>query len=91
MESVFQIRVYFIGRVQGVGFRYSASRMARGYELTGFVRNLIDGRVELIAQGEQKECRAFVKALADEMEGFIREKHATESTAEPCYKEFSIR
>jgi len=48
---------YFSGRVQGVGFRYQATRLARGLGLTGYVMNLWDGRVEMEVQGE--ECRIW--------------------------------
>ena len=46
------VRYFVSGRVQGVGFRYSAQRRARGLGLTGYVRNRADGRVELWAEGD---------------------------------------
>ena len=57
-------QVLYTGRVQGVGFRYSVKQIAAGYEVTGWVRNLADGRVELAASGEQPEVEAFIEAIA---------------------------
>lgn len=54
---------YFSGRVQGVGFRYQATRIARGLGLTGYVKNLWDGRVELEAQGEEIQVWDLVSEL----------------------------
>ncbi len=54
---------YFSGRVQGVGFRYQAVRLARSLGLTGTVRNLWDGRVELEAQGEETAVWDLLSAL----------------------------
>ena len=51
-------QVFYSGRVQGVGFRYSAREVACGCEVTGFVRNLPDGRVELVVEGEEAEIKA---------------------------------
>lgn len=66
-------QVYYSGRVQGVGFRYSAREVACGYEVTGVVRNLDDGRVELIAEGQETEVRAFLDAIrASHLGGHIR-------------------
>ena len=48
-------RVFFSGRVQGVGFRYETKRIAMGYEVVGTVSNLEDGRVELCVMGEELE------------------------------------
>ena len=50
-------RVYFSGRVQGVGFRFTCQSLARGFEVAGYVRNLPDGRVELVAEGESRRAR----------------------------------
>ena len=57
-------QVYYTGRVQGVGFRYSVKQIASGYEVTGWVRNLPDGRVELAASGDHQEVEAFIDAIA---------------------------
>ena len=54
---------YFSGRVQGVGFRFQACRIARSLGLTGYVQNLWDGRVEMEAQGEESVLWDLVTAL----------------------------
>ncbi|MDO8545325.1 MAG: acylphosphatase [Opitutaceae bacterium] len=72
MADVHHETVFFTGHVQGVGFRYSVLQVARGYEVTGFVSNLADGRVQLEAEGARDEVNAFVDALQEKMHGFIR-------------------
>jgi len=62
-------RVFYEGRVQGVGFRYSVKSLATGYEVVGWVRNLIDGRVELQVQGLPGEVDEFLEAILD---GYLR-------------------
>ena len=49
-----QLHILYEGRVQGVGFRYTTKSVANGFEVTGTVRNLTDGRVELVAEGERE-------------------------------------
>jgi len=78
--------VYFSGTVQGVGFRYTACRIAGRFDVTGYVRNLPDGRVELVAEGEAKEVGAFVEAVRREMAGYIR---SVQHYDEPARGEFS--
>ena len=56
--------LYYRGRVQGVGFRYTVKQLATGYEVTGWVRNLADGRVELLVRGEQAQVEEFLAAIA---------------------------
>jgi acylphosphatase len=58
-------RVFYAGRVQGVGFRYRTERLARGFLVAGYVRNLPDGRVEVVAEGEEAEVRRFLSAVAE--------------------------
>lgn len=55
----------FSGRVQGVGFRYSTKQLAKGFDLTGWVKNLPDGRVELQLMGEEEELDDFLAELHD--------------------------
>jgi acylphosphatase len=60
-----RVHVIYSGHVQGVGFRYTVKSLARGFEVTGLVRNLLDGGVELIAEGERDELSAFRQAVLD--------------------------
>ncbi|OQA57590.1 MAG: Acylphosphatase [Candidatus Omnitrophica bacterium ADurb.Bin277] len=60
-----RMQVFFSGRVQGVGFRFTAERLARRFEVTGFVRNLEDGRVEVVAEGEEPELVRFLTAIRE--------------------------
>lgn len=89
-DSVSYLKAYFTGRVQGVGFRYSTSQLAKGYELTGFVSNLADGRVELLVEGAESECRAFFKALNDEMDAYIKKVESSTGEKERSFQGFSI-
>lgn len=58
--------VIFEGRVQGVGFRYTVKELARGFEVRGWVKNLPDGSVELLAAGEADELDAFLHEITAE-------------------------
>jgi acylphosphatase len=59
------MQILYSGTVQGVGFRYSVKSVASGYEITGTVRNLADGRVELLAEGAKDELEAFQQGIRD--------------------------
>lgn len=61
--SMKTMQVHYEGRVQGVGFRWTVKSLAREYEVSGNVRNLPDGRVELIAQGDTAEITSFLEAI----------------------------
>jgi len=58
-----RLHVYYQGRVQGVGFRWTVREVAMGFDVTGWVRNLSDGSVELVAEGERPELEAFQDAV----------------------------
>ncbi|MEM7602963.1 MAG: acylphosphatase [Verrucomicrobiota bacterium] len=65
----------FAGRVQGVGFRYSTKRLAKGFDVLGWVKNLPDGRVELQIMGEEEELDEFIEELNESPLGHhIREQ-----------------
>jgi acylphosphatase len=73
------VQVFYEGRVQGVGFRYSARRVAAGFDLAGYVRNLPDGRVELVASGDEEEVDGFLQAVREsELAGHIGGEAAAE-------------
>jgi len=63
--------ILFSGQVQGVGFRYTANRTAARYNLTGFVRNLPDGDVEMLAQGPEPDIDHCLADLRDYFSGYI--------------------
>ncbi len=60
-----RLQVDYSGSVQGVGFRYTVKSLAAGYEVVGTIRNLPDGRVELIVEGLKTELEAFQQAVRD--------------------------
>lgn len=76
------MRVLYSGHVQGVGFRYTVRSVASGFDVTGTVRNLPGGEVELIAEGDQAELDAFRQAIRESgLDHFIRDEAV--SWAEP--------
>jgi acylphosphatase len=82
--------VRYSGQVQGVGFRYTAQRLAAGYPVGGYVRNLPDGDVELVAEGPAEQVDAFLAAVADRMAGYIERTTAQDGPA-GGYQGFRIR
>lgn len=66
-------RLYYSGRVQGVGFRYTANRIAQNFDLSGTIRNLPDGRVELLVEGNASDLNVFLEAIAEAMKRYIED------------------
>lgn len=86
------IQVFYEGNVQGVGFRYSVRQIAKGFDITGSVRNLSDGRVELLATGEEDEVRAFVEAIGQsELRAHIKRQSEAPLLDAPPFRGFEIR
>jgi acylphosphatase len=86
-----QLQIYYSGRVQGVGFRYTVKTTATGFEVTGTVRNLPDGRVELQAEGAKEELEAFRQAIRDSgLEHFIRAEEARWGEPTSGFRGFEI-
>jgi acylphosphatase len=83
-------RVIYSGRVQGVGFRYTARGLAAGYPVTGYVRNLNNGEVELVAEGEAESVEAFLAAVARHMAGYVQHTRV-EDIAPLGLSDFRIR
>ena len=86
------LQVFYEGRVQGVGFRYTTKQIAMGFEVTGWVRNLPDGRVEMEVRGEEDEVAAFLREIRESQLGPLI--HGEQSGAVPAgeaLQGFSIR
>ena len=81
----------YSGNVQGVGFRYTARSIARSYDVVGYVRNLTDGRVELVAEGAADELDRFLDELAEQMSGQIRSVDCDRRPALGEFADFAIR
>lgn len=83
--------VYYSGHVQGVGFRYTTNSIARGYHVTGFVRNLPDRRVELVVEGQPHEVGAFLGDVRERFVSQIRDERSDDGPATGEFDQFKIR
>lgn len=82
--------VYYGGHVQGVGFRYTTRGLAEGFPVTGYVRNLPGGDVEVVVQGESDQVEAFLASLARHMADYI-DRTSVQDEQPGTYHDFSIR
>ena len=82
---------HYSGRVQGVGFRYTVRSISRGYDVTGYVCNLPDGRVELAAEGEGAQIDAFLAEVRDRFFNCIRDERHDTQAATGEFTDFEIR
>jgi acylphosphatase len=82
--------VHYAGRVQGVGFRATAAHLARRYPVVGWVRNLSDGRVQLLAEGSPDAIEAFLTAVRFQFGGFIEREQTEERTPTGRLTSFEI-
>jgi acylphosphatase len=83
--------VYYAGRVQGVGFRYTTCSIAHRYDVSGFVRNCPDGRVELVVEGQRDELDALLREIRDRFFNHIRGEHRDIQPATGEFAGFDIR
>jgi acylphosphatase len=92
LMSVVRCRYYYSGRVQGVGFRATCRWIARGFTLAGYVRNLPDGRVELLVEGESAEIDRFLSSVQTELGAFITGvSQEPEPVGDPRLVGFNVR
>lgn len=83
--------VWFSGQVQGVGFRQTTCSLARRRGVVGFVQNLPDGRVHLVAEGEVEEVEALLAAVDERLGPYIRARREDRRPATGQYAGFDIR
>lgn len=82
--------IIFKGHVQGVGFRFTAHHIARGYDVTGFVRNVSDGTVEMHAQGPKQDVEGCLGEIQERMAGYIRQMQVETIPPAAGYTAFEI-
>jgi acylphosphatase len=82
---------YFSGRVQGVGFRYTVQNLAIQYNVRGYVRNMADGRVELVMEGPEGEMKSLVDDVAQKMNGYIKRVDQSTAAATGEFEQFYVR
>lgn len=90
-SSVHRKCCHFSGRVQGVGFRYTVRNIALQYNVAGYVRNLPDGRVELVIEGPNQDINHLVDDVADRMSDYIRSVDQSTLPATGEFNHFNIR
>ncbi|NBC10157.1 MAG: acylphosphatase [Planctomycetes bacterium] len=86
-----RITAHFTGHVQGVGFRATTDHVARRHDVTGTVENLPDGRVRLVAEGEQKELDAFLRDVQQAMARYIQHTTTDPDSATGEFPDFRIK
>ncbi len=87
-----RIHVFYSGYVQGVGFRYTVRRIASGLDLQGWVRNLPDGKVEVVCEGEKERLKDFLDKVRGEFSGsHLRDAQISWGEAEGEFDSFEIR
>lgn len=84
-------KIRFYGQVQGVGFRYHASNAARGFGLTGWVRNEYDGTVMMEVQGDEELIDRMLKALNEDMYIDIQDMDIREIHTSDCERGFEVK
>lgn len=82
--------VYYNGRVQGVGFRLTAREIADELGITGWVKNLGDGRVEVVAEADENSVKAFLESITAHFSKYIQDTEVRWDAATGEFKEFAI-
>ena len=85
-----QIHVYYTGRVQGVGFRFTAQDLANGLGVSGWVKNLRDGRVEVVAEAEEEVLKDFLGKINQYFTRYIQDVDVQWQSATGEFKDFGI-
>jgi acylphosphatase len=86
-----RVHVFFSGYVQGVGFRYTARRIASSLEVVGWVKNCYDGGVELVAEGDEEVLKQMLTQINGAFEGYIKNSEVAWMEASVEFTSFSIR
>ena len=91
MRDVHHETLYFSGRVQGVGFRLITLEIAREFEVSGFVKNLSDGRVQIEVEGQSSTINDFISAIEQRMHGYLRKTERSSERRSAQFAGFIIK
>jgi len=86
-----QLHIYYSGRVQGVGFRFTSRYLANELGILGWVRNLSDGRVEIVAEQEEDTLRDFLSQISGRFQRYINDVSVEMLPATGDFKDFDIK
>ena len=87
-----RVHVFYSGDVQGVGFRHTTEELAHQMGVLGWIKNLRDGRVELVAEAEETILQRFLETIRNgAMRNFIHDTEVSWSDASDAFREFEIR
>ena len=89
--SAKKAHVIFKGRVQGVGFRFTIERIARDFGVCGWVKNLNNGDVEVVAEGQESVLQDFLDKIRGYFSRYIRDENISWSQATGNLKDFQVR
>ncbi len=86
-----QVHAYYSGQVQGVGFRFTAQDLAKDLGICGWARNLREGRVEVVAEAEERALKDFLERIRQKFFGYIQDIDAEWLEATSKFKDFQIK
>lgn len=86
-----QVHAYYSGQVQGIGFRFTAERLADESSVTGWVKNLSDGRVELVAEANEESLKSFLAAINNTFSRYIQDVQLIWEPATGAFKDFGVK
>ena len=90
-QSLARREVYYQGRVQGVGFRWKTQKIARQFDVQGYVSNLPDGRVKLVGEGQRDELKRFLASITEAMSQYIACEQVVEESPQGQFTSFDIQ
>ena len=85
-----RILTTYSGKVQGVGYRWNVLKIAQSYQVSGYVKNLTSGRVEMLIEGERKEVNKLIFEVEEKLKEFWKTKEVEEKPGLPHYENFRI-
>ncbi len=91
MEAPARLNAHFSGTVQGVGFRATTRNLASRLPVTGYVKNLPDGSVELVAEGERNDLETLLRDVRSQMGSLIQDVRMEWGSTQGAFQDFSVR